>query len=309
MADLSSIRQALQKHIKEEDRSEKERWYLTHYVIAENQYQGKLVADVHGETVSSGQFYRLPYFTEDGKIRSRYYRYYPNNPIEKVIKKATESGLLREGQVWRYDKRLITKIMFLIQKLQNPEERVELQRLHLLYIRGVRANQQILQGIRNILSTEDVDEETLANTFDPSKPSFRVALNYIPGRDGSTSLTLTMAQYQPPLLPPEVKSFELASLGIPTQDEWEPNFDEYQEAAEQFQRVLEQESKDSVPAPSSKASTQAPKAPKVKPGSKITKGEYTYEITESGYPTCFTQADASDPRCLKCDFLAECLAS
>jgi len=321
MADLSKIREALERHeIKEKREDNPENWFISHFLTVENQYQGKLVSDNNGNLVSSGWFYRIPLLIE-GKIRSRHYRYYPNNPIEKFLIQAKEKGLIREGQLWKYDKRLLTKLMFVVQKVQNEEDRIKLQQPHLFYLRGTRANQQILTSIKNILSDSDVPESDLASIFDPYVASFRLILNYIPGREGSTTLTLSMAQYKPPQLPEQLKSFDLSTLGINTEDEWEPDPDEYLEAVERFEAALESDSarvedsqKTKPTAPTSKARTKlnsdiADKNGKSNPAGTVIKDGFTYELTEQGVPTCFTQANTSDPRCLKCDFLAECLAS
>lgn len=323
MADLSKIKQALERHeVKEKRDDNPDNWYVSHFLTVENQYQGKLVSDSKGDLVSSGWFYRLPLLVE-GKIRSRYYRYYPNNPIERFLAQAKESGLIREGQLWKYDKRLLTKMMFIVQKVQNDEERIKLQQPHLFYLRGTRANQQILLSIKNILSDSDVPESDLANIFDPYVASFRLALNYIPGREGSTALTLSMAQYKPPQLPEQLKEFDLSKLGINTEEEWEPDHDEYLEAVEKFEEALRLDNDQSEAPPKSKTTSPSSKfKAKAKTqsssdvsesanlaGTVITKDGFTYELTEKGVPTCFTQADTSDTRCLKCDFLAECLSS
>lgn len=316
---LEKLKASLQKQLAAYEDRKEDRWYVSYQAMEDFDIVGKLVADRDVEVISSANYHSVPILV-DGRVRRRYLRYYPQNPLEKEIEKLIEEGHLSEGEAWRYKPRLLTKMLFIPVKINKGSDRIVLSKPLLISFWGVRAHKSLLRSLSALIETGESEKFLNPETFfDPfSEDSQRVKLFYTPGKDGTLILQAIPVSYRPPAdLPEELRDFSLKEIGLPTEDDWEPNLEDYKEAVEGFRAFVMEgsHSRSKSSAPSGGKDESPPwreeeSTVQVSPsGTKvISKGEFVYELRSDGKPTCFGKVDTSDPRCLSCDFLAECIA-
>ena len=241
MINLDKIRK-----IREELEKAKGKLENVHY-LREGTYIGKIIPDTEGNLISEVAFYyRIPFLNEEGELSSKYYRYFPNNPMEVALKQLSETGVLG-GQSWKYERRPFAKVMFFVHRFDGPKRPDDNfgPGVYLFVLNSRPIINAIRLALANLfLFDEGMEEEGLREVspyFDPAVPNKGFSLSVVKGKKPTATLTTTSGIKIPPVeVPSWAKESTIDAMWPNTEPNWVPSkeyIEEFTKAVEAFREL------------------------------------------------------------------------